>query len=69
MEDWLGSSLNQIQGWMTVPESYSRALEQGPLVEVLCGYLLLPSFLPFSEMLCPMGVGEEHDTEFQTDRI
>ena len=31
MENWLGSSLNQIQGWTTVRESYSRALEQGPL--------------------------------------
>ena len=31
-ENWLGSSLNQIQGWTTVRESYSRALEQGPLV-------------------------------------
>ena len=31
MENWLGSSLNQIQGWYTVQESYSRALEQGPL--------------------------------------
>ena len=31
---WLmeGSSLNHIQGWTTVRESYSRALEQGPLV-------------------------------------
>ena len=32
MENWLGSSLNQIQGWTTVPESYSRALEQGHLI-------------------------------------
>ena len=31
-ENWLGSSLNQIQGWTTVRESYSRALEQGPLL-------------------------------------
>ena len=31
MENWLGSSLNQMQGWTTVGESYSRALEQGPL--------------------------------------
>ena len=31
MENWLGSSLNHIQGWTTVRESYSRALEQGPL--------------------------------------
>ena len=31
MENWLGSSLNQIQGWTTVWESYSRALEEGPL--------------------------------------
>ena len=31
-ENWLGSSLNHIQGWTTVRESYSRALEQGPLV-------------------------------------
>ena len=32
MENLLCSSLNQIQGWTTVQESYSRALEQGPLV-------------------------------------
>ena len=32
MENWCGSSLNQIQGWTTVRESYSRALEQGPLL-------------------------------------
>ena len=31
MENWLGSSLNQIQGWTTVQESYPRALEQGSL--------------------------------------
>ena len=31
MEYLLGSSLNQIQGWTTVQESYSRALEQRPL--------------------------------------
>ena len=31
MENWLGSSLNQIQGWTTVRESYPRALEQGSL--------------------------------------
>ena len=31
-DNWLGSSLNQIQGWTTVRESYSRALEQGPLL-------------------------------------
>ena len=31
MENQLGSSLNQIQGWTTVQESYSRALEQGSL--------------------------------------
>ena len=31
MENWLGSSLNQIQGWTSVRESYSRASEQGPL--------------------------------------
>ena len=31
MENWLGSSLNKIQGWTAVRESYSRALEQGPL--------------------------------------
>ena len=33
-ENWLGSSMNHIQGWTTVRESYSRALEQGPLVRV-----------------------------------
>ena len=32
MENWLGSSLNQIQGWTTFEESYSRALEQGSLL-------------------------------------
>ena len=31
MENWLGSSFNQIQGWTPVRESYSFALEQGPL--------------------------------------
>ena len=30
-ENWLGYSLNQIQGWPTVRESYSRALKQRPL--------------------------------------
>ena len=33
MENWLGSSFNQIQGCATVRESYSRALEQGPMDE------------------------------------
>ena len=32
MENWLGSSLYQIQGWTTFRESYSRALKQRPLV-------------------------------------
>ena len=31
MENWLGSSLKQIQGWNTVQESYSISLEQGLL--------------------------------------
>ena len=35
-ENRLGSSLNQIQGWTTVREPYSRALEQGPLMVPLC---------------------------------
>ena len=35
MENWLGSSLNQIQGRTTVRESYSCALEQRPLVQAL----------------------------------
>ena len=35
MENWFGSSLNQIQGWTTLRESYSRALEQRPLVKTL----------------------------------
>ena len=34
-ENWLGSLLNQIQGLTTVRESYSCALEQGPLVAAL----------------------------------
>ena len=34
MENWLCSSLNHIQGWSTVRESYSRALEQVPLEEI-----------------------------------
>ena len=32
-ENWLGSSLNQIQGRTTVTDFYSRALEQIPLRE------------------------------------
>ena len=40
MENWLGSSLNQIQGWTPVRESYSRALEQGSLA------LALPAVVP-----------------------
>ena len=35
LENWLGSSVNHIQGWRTVRESYARALEQGPLSEPL----------------------------------
>ena len=31
MENWLNSSLKQIQGWTTVRESCSHALEPGPL--------------------------------------
>ena len=31
MENWLGSSLNRIQGGTIVQESYSHASEQGPL--------------------------------------
>ena len=44
MENWLGSSLNQIQGWTAVRETYSRALEQGSLAQVYnwgdAGYVL-----------------------------
>ena len=29
--NWLGSSMNHIQDWTNVRDSYSRALEQGPL--------------------------------------
>ena len=39
MGNWLGSSLNQTQGWTTVQESYSPALEQGPL----CMMLVMPT--------------------------
>ena len=35
MEYWLGGSLNHIQGWTTVRESYSRAPEQGPLLALV----------------------------------
>ena len=34
MEIWLGNSM-KIQGWTTIRESYSRALEQGPLIKTL----------------------------------
>ena len=34
-DNWHGSSLNKIQGWTTVRESYSRALEQGSLKEAV----------------------------------
>ena len=36
MKKWLGSSLNHIQGWNTVWESYSRALEQESLALENC---------------------------------
>ena len=42
MENWLGSSLNQIQGWTAFRESYSRALEQGSLFCTVLTYLELP---------------------------
>ena len=42
MENWLGSSLNHIQGWTTVRVFYSRALEQGYLPLTPC--LPLESF-------------------------
>ena len=48
MENWLGSSLNQIQGWTAVRESYSRALEQGPLDEVDHGAAFVKSGLRFA---------------------
>ena len=35
MENWLSFSLNQIEGWTRVQESYSSALEQGPLETAL----------------------------------
>ena len=35
MENWLGSSWNQIQGGTAVRESYYRALEQGTLIIAL----------------------------------
>ena len=38
MENWLGSSLNHIPG---VPESFSRALEQGPLIKVYAEYIYI----------------------------
>ena len=39
VENWLGSSWHQIQGWTTVRESFSCASEQGPLLAIhpLCG--------------------------------
>ena len=33
-ENWLGTSLNQAQGWTAVREYYSCALEQGPLLQM-----------------------------------
>ena len=32
--------MNQIQGWTTVRESYSRALEQGPLLKFMHAFCL-----------------------------
>ena len=40
IENWLGSSLNQIQGGTVVRESYSLALEQGPLKAALSSLCL-----------------------------
>ena len=59
---WLGSSLNQIQGWTTVRESYSPALEQRPLlsflhpppsppIPTLSLFSAFPSFISFSSFL------------------
>ena len=36
MENWYSSSLHQMPGWITVRESHSRALEQGPLLVKTC---------------------------------
>ena len=52
MENWLGSSLNQIQGWNTVEESYSHALDQSkdlcPVPSMFCKlsfYMYEPNML------------------------
>ena len=39
MQNWPGSTLNQIQGWTTVRESCSRVLEQRPLRSDLSSWL------------------------------
>ena len=46
MENWLDSSVNLIQGWITVWESYSRALEQGSRI---------------GSLVCSFGGFEEHE--------
>ena len=48
-ENWLGSSLNQIQGWTTVQESYSRAFgARIPAVSPPWPFKLPPSMLATS---------------------
>ena len=54
MENWLGTSLNQIRGWTAVRESYSRALEKEPL-PLTCGSVFFVVWPLRRRPLCPDG--------------
>ena len=63
MENWLGSSLNHIQGWTTVRDSYSRALQQGSLLPKEKGVGEISGAGTFSG-LPPVGVKSLRENSF-----
>ena len=67
MENWLGSSLNQMQGWTTVRvrESYSPALERGPMDEIWERSVLVIA----TELSMCLGACKEEEHTPQGERI
>ena len=63
MDNWLGSSLNHIQGWTTVRDSYSRALQVGPLLPKEKGVGEISGAGTFSG-LPPVGVKSLRENSF-----
>ena len=64
MDNCLGSSLNQIQGWTTVRESYSY-LERGPLDEIWERSVLVIA----TELSMCLGACKEEEHTPQGERI